>query len=209
MGLFEVFVILIPSIILHELAHGYAANWLGDPTARLAGRLTLNPIPHIDPVGSILVPGLMALSSGGILFGWAKPVPYNPYNLRNRNWGEAFVASAGALTNILLALVFGAVARFGDALALTPEFVQIMVWGVFINVILALFNLIPLPPLDGSKVIMPFLPRMLRYRYQAFATRMEHMGIISLFIVLFVFIVVLKDPFFNTVLHVSNLFLGG
>src|SRR3989344_2151048 len=106
-----VVVVLIFSVIAHEVAHGYAANALGDPTARLAGRLTLNPLPHIDIVGSVIIPALLVFSNAGLLFGWAKPVPYNPYNLRDQRYGEAIVAVAGSATNILLALVFALIAR--------------------------------------------------------------------------------------------------
>ncbi len=99
-------VVLIFSVILHEVAHGYAANALGDPTARLAGRLTLNPIPHIDIVGSVLIPAFLVFTHAGILFGWAKPVPYNPFNLKHRRWGETLVAFAGPGTNLFIAVVF-------------------------------------------------------------------------------------------------------
>lgn len=101
------FIVLIFSIIIHEVAHGYAAYMLGDATAKLQGRLTLNPAPHIDPIGSLLVPLICVLSPGGFLFGWAKPVPYNPYNLRNQRWGESLVAVAGVATNLFLALFLG------------------------------------------------------------------------------------------------------
>src|SRR3989344_2210136 len=106
---------LIFSVILHEVAHGYMANFLGDPTARLAGRLTLNPLPHIDPIGSIILPGILVISGSPLLIGYAKPVPYNPYNLRHR-FGEALVAFAGPGTNILLAVIFGLLIRFGAGL---------------------------------------------------------------------------------------------
>jgi Zn-dependent protease len=149
-------VILILSIVLHEVAHGYAANWLGDPTARLAGRLTANPIPHIDPVGSVLIPGILFLTSAPFLFGWAKPVPYNPYNLNNQKWGESIVAAAGPLTNLLLAIIFATVIRFSEALGLSLAFAEMAGYIVFINILLALFNAIPFPPLDGSKIIVPF-----------------------------------------------------
>src|SRR3989338_5187009 len=108
-----VLIVLILSIIAHEVAHGYAADSLGDPTARLAGRLTLNPLPHIDLVGSIILPALLVFTASPILFGWAKPVPYNPYNLRHQRWSEAAVAVAGSATNILLAVIFGLIVRFG------------------------------------------------------------------------------------------------
>src|SRR3989344_2193706 len=134
-------VILIFSVVLHEVAHGYMANWLGAPTARLAGRLTLNPLKHIDPMGSVFLPLILKFSGSPILIGYAKPVPYNPYNLHGR-WDEALVAFAGPGTNILLALIFGLTIRFGGGvldLALLQAFAMI----AYINMLLALFNLIP------------------------------------------------------------------
>src|SRR5487761_2310881 len=100
-------IVLILSIIAHEVSHGYAADSLGDPTARLAGRLTLNPLPHIDPMGSVIIPALLVFTGSPIFFGWAKPVPSNPYNLKARRWGETLVAVAGSATNLLLAVIFG------------------------------------------------------------------------------------------------------
>lgn len=201
-------VILIVSVVLHELAHGYAANALGDPTARLAGRLTLNPVSHIDLVGSILVPGILFITGAGFLFGWAKPVPYNPYNLSNQKWGEAFVAAAGPLTNLLLALIFGLLAQFSFQLGLSDSFVEIAQFVVLINVLLALFNAIPFPPLDGSKIILPFLPLTLRYKYQSFATAIERMGIVAFFLIIFIFLSVLAQPFFGLVYSITEFFLG-
>src|SRR3989344_1275948 len=147
--------ILVMSVVIHEVSHGYAAESLGDPTARLQGRLTLNPLKHLDPVGSIIVPLLTSLS--GFTFGWAKPVPYNPYNLRNQKWGELAVATAGPLSNIILALVFGLLIRFAGV-ALSSAFVNIASVIIIINLVLAIFNLIPVPPLDGSKILWAFLP---------------------------------------------------
>lgn len=201
-------VILIVSVVLHELAHGYAANALGDPTARLAGRLTLNPVSHIDLVGSILVPAILFITSAGFLFGWAKPVPYNPYNLSNQKWGEAFVAAAGPLTNLLLALIFGILAQFSFQLGLSDSFVEIAQFVVLINVLLALFNAIPFPPLDGSKIIQPFLPLSLRYKYQSFAVAIERMGIVAFFIIIFLFLSLLSQPFFALVYSITEFFLG-
>ena len=155
--------ILIFSVIIHEISHGYVAYMLGDPTAKHAGRLTLNPAPHIDPLGSIIVPGLMALSGTGIIFGWAKPVPYNPYNLRNQKWGPALVAAAGVLANLLVAVVFGLLVRFGGVLGLSPAFIGVSEMIVLLNIVLAVFNMIPIPPLDGSKVVFAFLPYRLHY----------------------------------------------
>lgn len=151
--------ILVISVVVHEVSHGYVAYILGDPTAKMAGRLTLNPIKHIDPIGSLLVPFVLALLPGGIVFGWAKPVPYNPYNLRAGKYGPAYVALAGPLSNIFLALVFGLLIRTGVAVAmLGPTVTPLLSMVVFINIMLALFNLIPVPPLDGSTILFTFLP---------------------------------------------------
>ena len=158
-------VILIFSIIIHEVAHGYVAEILGDPTARLAGRLTLNPIPHIDLMGSIIVPALMLLGSGGsFAFGWAKPVPYNPYNLRNFKWGTVLVGFAGAFANLFIAVVFGIVLRFHSELGISSVPFLTMVSGIVsLNIVLAVFNLIPFPPLDGARVLFAVLPFRFRY----------------------------------------------
>lgn len=144
------------SVVAHELSHGYAADSLGDPTARMAGRLTLNPVSHLDMLGSIIVPTLSYLA-GGFIFGWAKPVPYNPYNLRGGRFGEAFVAAAGALMNIFLAVFLGLILRFWGS-ELPASFVDLASTAVFINILLAIFNLVPIPPLDGSKVLFSLLP---------------------------------------------------
>ena len=154
--------VLIFSVIAHEVSHGYMAQYLGDPTARFAGRLTLNPVKHIDPIGSILVPVSLVLLNTGFVFGWAKPVPYNPYNLRDQKWGDAKVAASGPLTNFGIALIFGLILRFG-ATALSAPMIQLIDVIVIINIVLGVFNLVPIPPLDGSKVLMSVLP--LRYRY--------------------------------------------
>ncbi len=150
--------ILILSVIIHELSHGYVADMLGDPTARLEGRLTLNPLKHIDPIGSIIVP-LMTYLVAGFTFGWAKPVPYNPYNLKNKRQGEFLIAAAGPVSNLLIALVFGIFIRYASAgvTAITP-FLEITSYIIIINIVLAIFNLIPLPPLDGSKLLFAILP---------------------------------------------------
>src|SRR3989338_8226399 len=137
--LFSVLV-LVFSVVAHEVSHGYMAQSLGDPTARLAGRLTLNPLRHIDPIGSLLVPFITSILPGGIVFGWAKPVPYNPYNLRDQKWGDAKVALAGPLTNLGIAVIFAAMLRFGEG-AVAPEAANIMQMIVLINVILTVFNL--------------------------------------------------------------------
>lgn len=190
---------LILSIIIHEVAHGYMANWLGDPTARLAGRLTLNPIPHIDPVGSILLPALLFFTHAGILFGWAKPVPYNPYNLRNQRWGELLVAAAGPGVNLILAIVFAVVVRLASSAAFVatapPAFIDIASYIVYINLLLAFFNLLPIPPLDGSKILLGLLPVHLERNFRTFIAQMESYGLVATFIFIFLFVYVLSGPF--------------
>ncbi len=155
-------IILIFSIVIHEVAHGVMANWLGDPTAKYAGRLTLNPIPHIDPIGSVALPLLLWLSGSSVLFGWAKPVPYNPYNLRDQKYGSALVGLAGPGANLLLALVFGIVIRiliaFVSGSTVLFVFISLLSYVVLINIFLAIFNLVPIPPLDGSKILYALLP---------------------------------------------------
>ena len=207
-GFIFIIAALIVSIVIHEAAHGYAANWLGDPTARLAGRLTLNPIPHLDLMGSIIVPGLLYLSGVGILFGWAKPVPYNPYNLRNQRWGEALVAAAGPAVNILIAVVFGLIIRLSGSLVLDPSFVSIAGYVVYINILLALFNLIPFPPLDGSKVLAALLPLRMQMGYHDLMNRIQQYGIIVTFLFLFVFINILWTPFSQLINMVFSLLTG-
>lgn len=156
-------VIIIFSIVIHEVAHGVMANALGDPTAKREGRLTLNPISHIDPVGSIIVP-LMSLFGGGFMFGWAKPVPYNPHNLKNQQWGEALVAVAGPATNLLTAAFFGILIRVADSQHfVSTAFFTVAGTIVVSNIVLAIFNLVPIPPLDGSKVLFSLLPYHTRH----------------------------------------------
>ena len=157
-GIFP-FLIIIYSIILHEIAHGYAAYIQGDQTANRAGRLTLNPIPHIDMMGSVIVP-LLAFLTAGTFFGWAKPVPYNPYNIR-KQIGLAFVASAGILTNLLLALLAGIAFKVLYLQGvLTPELGKAIFTIISVNVSLAFFNLIPIPPFDGMAILEALFPRL-------------------------------------------------
>lgn len=156
-----VIAIIIFSVIVHEVSHGYAAFMLGDRTAYYAGRLSLNPLKHLDPIGSVVVP-LLAFFTTGFVFGWAKPVPFNPYNLRNQRWGELLIAAAGPLSNIVLALLFGTILRFGAPVgALSPSFIYLATIAVLANLGLAIFNLVPIPPLDGSKILFSFLPTSL------------------------------------------------
>lgn len=201
--------ILILSIIVHEVAHGYAANSLGDPTARMAGRLTLNPLPHIDLMGSILVPTLLIFTRSPILFGWAKPVPYNPYNLKNHRWGETLVAIAGSATNIFLAIIFGLIVRFGSIIGLDAAMLSLAVTIAFINLFLGLFNLIPFPPLDGFTALRAGLPWHLASSLQRLENRIRHAGMFSLLIFLIVFSYIFAGPFFNLILWLFGLLTGG
>ncbi len=152
--------VLLMSIVIHEFAHGWMAFRLGDSTAKNYGRLTLNPLKHLDIWGSLVVPFMIFVFSGGqAIFGWAKPVPFNPNNLRDQKYGIAKVAAAGPSANLLIALIFGLVLRFNSSgLFIPAEMAQIFSLIVFLNILLAIFNLIPIPPLDGSKILFTFLP---------------------------------------------------
>jgi Zn-dependent protease len=155
MGLIFFFLIIIPSAIWHEYAHAWMADYLGDDTAKRLGRLTLNPLSHIDLFGTILMPvTLFLISGGGFLFAYAKPVPYNPYNLHNQKTGPALVGLAGPLANLMVAIVFGLIVRFLPA----GNFADLLSIIVYANILLMVFNLIPIPPLDGSKILYAILP---------------------------------------------------
>lgn len=174
--------VLIMSVVVHEVSHGYMANALGDPTAKYEGRLTLNPLRHLDPFGSVVLPSL-AYFFGGFIFGWAKPVPYNPHNLRPGRWSEAAVAAAGPASNIALALIFGLLLRAGASGGwASQEFLAITAVIVFINVLLAIFNLVPIPPLDGSKLLFALFPE----RLYSFRHVFERYGL--LLVILFIFL---------------------
>lgn len=188
-------IVLVVSIILHEVSHGYAADMLGDPTARLEGRLTLNPISHMDPMGSVLIPALLVLTHSPFLFGFAKPVPYNPYNLRDQRWGEAIVAGAGPLTNLGLAILFGLVVRFGEGFGLSATFLSLAALVTYVNILLALFNLIPIPPLDGAKVLQSILPYQYQGVFRQFEMFFTGSGFFGLIVFLVIFSVVFAAPF--------------
>ena len=155
--MFVFFPVFVLSIVVHECAHGVMALWCGDPTARDRGRLTLNPLPHVDPIGSLLLPGILMLSHSPFLFGWAKPVPIEWANLRHPRNDQLKVALAGPAANALLALVCAAVARLAPAHGFFAPLAAAGIYGVIINCALGLFNLLPVPPLDGSWVLMRFL----------------------------------------------------
>jgi Zn-dependent protease len=174
------FLIIIPSAIIHEYAHGWAADQLGDPTARHAGRLTLNPLAHIDLWGTVLMPVLLLLFSGGsFMFAYAKPVPYNPYNLTNRRWGPALVGIAGPAANLLVAVFFGLLVRFLPSTAFTSLLAII----AYANILLMVFNLVPIPPLDGSKVLFAILPESM----ENLKINLERFGFIILLFFIFYF----------------------
>ncbi len=140
------FILLIFSIIIHEVSHGFVADKLGDPTARLSGRLTLNPVQHIDIFGSIILPLILIITQSPMLFGWAKPVPFDPFNLKNPRKDSAIISLAGPLANFMLAIIFSILARMGILYSISASI-------VFLNVVLGIFNLIPIHPLDGFKVV--------------------------------------------------------
>jgi len=177
-------IILLISVIIHEVSHGYAALYFGDQTAKFAGRLTLNPLKHLDPFGSVLIPLLLVLSGSGIVFGWAKPVPFNPFNLRNERLGTLAVAAAGILANLLIALIFGFLIRLAIlANFQSAPFIFITSAIVLVNLVLAFFNLVPIPPLDGSKILFSILPP----RFKPIEFFLERYAIFILLIFIFFF----------------------
>ncbi|OGJ02733.1 hypothetical protein A3G06_00595 [Candidatus Nomurabacteria bacterium RIFCSPLOWO2_12_FULL_46_14] len=184
-GIFYI-AILVMSVVIHEISHGFVAEYFGDSTARRAGRLTLNPLPHLDLFGSVIVPLLLIVSHAGFVIGWAKPVPYNPDNLSNRKWGTVAVASAGVLANLLVAAIFGLLIRFSVAynIAVPEGFAFITSAVVIVNLALAIFNLVPIPPLDGSKILFSLLPASF-YNFIAF---MEQWALFFIIIFIFYFV---------------------
>ncbi len=195
MEIVVVLLIILGSVILHELSHGAVAYWLGDRTAKDAGRLTFNPLKHIDPFMSILIPVILYLMHAPV-FGGAKPVPVNYHNLKGREWGMALVAIAGPLTNFLIAFIAFAIAHFSGILSASGNQMARFVFSeiVIINLGFMIFNLIPIPPLDGSRVLYAISPDIVRN----FMMQIERYGVIVVYILIFL----LGDVF-------GNIMVGG
>ena len=194
---------LVISIIFHEVAHGFMANILGDPTAKMQGRLTLNPIKHIDIMGSIIIPTFLVITNSSILFGWAKPVPYNPYNLkRGGRFSEALVALAGPITNIILALFTVLIFKFGLVAS------QIAFMVVYMNIFLAFLNLLPIPPLDGSKILPALLPNSLNVKLTHYMRTIESGGFTTLIAVLLILSLFIARPLSEAVSLFSVMLLS-
>ena len=191
-------IVILFSAIIHEYAHGLMASLLGDDTAKHEGRLTLNPIPHIDPVGTILIPGVLFLLGTGFLFGWAKPVPFNPYNLKNQRWGPSLVGVAGPGSNLIIAFIFALIIRFAPGIS--SDFIVFLGIIVYANIILGVFNLLPIPPLDGSKVLYALMPPTF-VKVQYFFDRYG-------FFILLLFIFYGSKYLSILILFFGNLFLG-
>jgi len=200
---------LVISVVIHEMAHAYAANWLGDPTARLEGRLSPNPLVHLDPFMSVILPALLVLSGSPILFGAAKPVPYNPYNFTNQRWGEAIVAVAGPASNIALAVIFAGLIRLSEYVDIfSTTFLQLAFSIVVLNIFLAIFNMVPIPPLDGSKILPKFLPFEWQMKYQSFRNIFEQNTLIAFTAIILLFVMVLGQPLAQMTFWLARLLVG-
>lgn len=188
-------VILIMSVVIHEVAHGYAADALGDRTARYQGRLTINPLPHLDLFGSVILPALLVFSGAPFLVGWAKPVPFNLANIRNKKWGPALIALAGPGANLSLALIFAALMRINEGVGFfAPQVMSVFSAVVLVNIVLMCFNLIPVPPLDGHHVLFSILSHPKYSRIRSF---MMHYRFVLVLIALFVVWPVMRPLIFG------------
>ena len=192
--------ILIMSVVIHEVSHGFVALRFGDKTALYAGRLTLNPLKHLDLFGSVILPAFLVLTHSSFLFGWAKPVPYNPNNLTNRKWGTIAVASAGVLANLFIAVFFGLILRFSLNSVVSTSFVSVISSIVLVNIGLAIFNLVPIPPLDGSKILFSLLPNSL-YSVVAFLEQYS-------LVLVVVFIIFFADSLFPILAYLFQFITG-
>lgn len=177
---------VIFAITVHEVAHGWVAKKYGDNTASLLGRLTLNPIKHIDLLGTIIIPGLLLITGTGFIFGWAKPVPVDSRNFKNPRQDMAIVALAGPISNLLMAVGWALVARLGVTIGAQTEAISLPliytgIAGISINLVLALINLLPIPPLDGSRILSGILPNYWAWQYN----RLERFGFIILLVLLY------------------------
>jgi Zn-dependent protease len=203
-GLF-LLIILLVSFMVRNLVYGYVANQLGDPTARLSGRLTANPLTHIDLFGSIILPGLLIFTGTGIIIGWPKPMPYNIYNFRNQKWGEVWLGLAGSAANLGLAAIFAALIWLQPS---NPAFIDFAVDVVLLNLFLAFFTLLPIPPLDGSKMIGRLLPLRWSMKYDEFIRYLEHNPLIAILVIFVVFLLVFGELFFVFVATLASLMTG-
>lgn len=206
-NIIDILIIIIPLLVavtFHEVAHGYAALIMGDPTAKRAGRLSLNPVPHLDVFGSLILPLILKLSGSPMIFGYAKPVPVNFANLRPFRAGTIVVSAAGVVTNFLLALVSAGLFRLIPATAhlwqngfWEPAFMvlsKLLIYSVIINIVLACFNLIPIPPLDGGRIMTALLPPGMQRQF----VRIEPLGMVILLVLLFTKSLDLLFSFFIT-----------
>ncbi len=189
---------VVLAITVHEVAHGWVAKQFGDKTAFMMGRLTLNPIKHVDPIGTLLLPSLLLLTGTGFIFGWAKPVPVDPRNFKNPRRDMAIVALAGPLSNLIMAFLWALVARIGVTLnieAVSLPLIYTGVAGISINLVLALLNMIPIPPLDGSRILSGILPHQLAWQYN----KLERFGFIIILVLLYTNLlsVILAYPMFE------------
>lgn len=202
-SLIFIIIIFLFSVILHEIAHGIMADSLGDPTPRLAGRLSLNPIRHLDPVGSILIPLFLIISRAGFVFGWAKPVPINPYNFRDQKYGRLKVGVAGVGVNFLLALFFGLPIRFlPQNITFFQNLSNFFAYIVVINLVLGIFNLFPLPPFDGSHIVATFYPFYERRINQSFGIQFFSI-FLAIFFLMFIGFPFIIEPLFKLITGIA------